>query len=190
MASIPYIPEVSAEDSNALSLPSKLHEWIVTVDHKRLGVMYIATSLLFFSVAGILAALMRTQLAFPDGNFLPPEVFNRLFTMHGTTMVFMVGMPMVGRICELSGTTDDWRARHGVSAAKRLGLLDLSLRRISAVLQLYRRRRPVRRRFRSGCWLVCIRSSNGASLLSRGSTDYWTSASWFPGLEALPARSM
>jgi cytochrome c oxidase subunit I len=93
MASIPYIPEVSAEDSKALSLPSKLHEWIVTVDHKRLGVMYIATSLLFFSVAGILAALMRTQLAFPDGKFLPPEVFNRFFTVHGTTMVFLVGMP-------------------------------------------------------------------------------------------------
>jgi cytochrome c oxidase subunit 1 len=93
MASIPYIPEVSAEDAKALSLPSKLHEWIVTVDHKRLGVMYIATSLLFFAIAGTLAALMRAQLAFPDGKFLPPEVFNRLFTVHGTTMVFLVGMP-------------------------------------------------------------------------------------------------
>ena len=93
MASIPYIPEVSAEDAKALSLPSKLHEWIVTVDHKRLGVMYIATSLLFFAIAGTLAALMRTQLALPDGKFLPPEVFNRFFTVHGTTMVFLVGMP-------------------------------------------------------------------------------------------------
>jgi cytochrome c oxidase subunit 1 len=93
MASIPYIPEVSAEDAKALSLPSKLHEWIVTVDHKRLGIMYIATSLLLFAVAGTLASLMRIQLAFPDGKFLPPEVFNRLFTVHGTTMVFLVGMP-------------------------------------------------------------------------------------------------
>src|SRR3954447_2150592 len=93
MASIPYIPEVSAEDAKAPSLPSKLHEWIVTVDHKRLGVMYITTSLLLFAVAGILASLMRIQLAFPNGKFLPPEVFNRLFTVHGTTMVFLVGMP-------------------------------------------------------------------------------------------------
>jgi cytochrome c oxidase subunit 1 len=93
MASIPYNPELSAADDKALSLPTKLHEWVVTVDHKRLGVMYIATSLLFFVVAGSLAALMRTQLAFPDGHFLRPEVFNRLFTVHGTTMVFLVGMP-------------------------------------------------------------------------------------------------
>src|SRR5271165_372471 len=93
MASIPYSPEVTAEDAKALSLPSKLHEWIVTVDHKRLGIMYIATSLLLFAVAGTLASLMRIQLAFPDGKFLPPEVFNRLFTVHGTTMVFLVGMP-------------------------------------------------------------------------------------------------
>ena len=74
-------------------MPSKLHEWIVTVDHKRLGILYIATALSFFAVAGILAALMRAQLAFPSGRVLPPEVFNRLFTVHGTTMVFLVGMP-------------------------------------------------------------------------------------------------
>ncbi len=93
MASIPYNPDFSTADGKALSLPSKLHEWVVTVDHKRLGVMYIATSLLFFAIAGSLAALMRTQLAFPDGHFLRPEEFNRLFTVHGTTMVFLVGMP-------------------------------------------------------------------------------------------------
>jgi cytochrome c oxidase subunit 1 len=81
------------EKTEALPVPSKLHEWIVTVDHKRLGIMYIATSLFFFAVAGVLAALMRAQLAYPDGKVLPPEVFNRLFTVHGTTMVFLVGMP-------------------------------------------------------------------------------------------------
>src|SRR6202030_493884 len=83
----------SLETTEALPVPSKLHEWIVTVDHKRLGIMYIATSLFFFAVAGVLAALMRAQLAFPNGKLLPPDVFNRLFTVHGTTMVFLVGMP-------------------------------------------------------------------------------------------------
>src|SRR6202051_2514975 len=92
MASKTWPPE-GVGKTEALPLPSKLHEWIVTVDHKRLGIMYIATSLFFFAVAGILAALMRMQLAFPNGKVLPPEVFNRLFTMHGTTMVFLVGMP-------------------------------------------------------------------------------------------------
>jgi cytochrome c oxidase subunit I len=74
---------------------SKLHEWIVTVDHKRLGLLYIAPSLFFFAVAGLLATLMRIQLAVPNGTFLKPQVFNRLFTMHGTTMVFLVGMPFL-----------------------------------------------------------------------------------------------
>ena len=92
MATTSY-PAESFGKPEVLAVPSKLHEWVVTVDHKRLGIMYIATSLFFFAVAGILAALMRMQLAFPNGKFLTPEVFNRLFTMHGTTMVFLVGMP-------------------------------------------------------------------------------------------------
>jgi len=92
MATTSYITE-SIGKTEALPMPSKLHEWIVTVDHKRLGILYIATALSFFAVAGILAALMRAQLAFPSGRVLPPEVFNRLFTVHGTTMVFLVGMP-------------------------------------------------------------------------------------------------
>jgi cytochrome c oxidase subunit 1 len=92
MATTTSIAE-SVQMTEALPVPSKLHEWIVTVDHKRLGIMYIATSLFFFAVAGTLAALMRAQLAFPNGKVLPPEVFNRLFTVHGTTMVFLVGMP-------------------------------------------------------------------------------------------------
>jgi cytochrome c oxidase subunit 1 len=92
MATTGYIAE-SLRETEALPVPSKLHEWIVTVDHKRLGIMYIATALFFFAVAGLLAALMRAQLAFPNGKLLPPDVFNRLFTVHGTTMVFLVGMP-------------------------------------------------------------------------------------------------
>src|SRR5262249_42493196 len=72
-----------------------LYDWLTTVDHKRLGLMYIATALMFFVVGGALAAVMRAQLAFPDNHLVPPDVFNRLFTMHGTTMVFLVGMPFV-----------------------------------------------------------------------------------------------
>jgi cytochrome c oxidase subunit I len=73
----------------------RLHDWVVTVDHKRLGIMYICTGLLFFVVAGLEASIMRWQLAFPHHDVVSPEVFNRLFTMHGTTMVFLVGMPII-----------------------------------------------------------------------------------------------
>ena len=73
----------------------RIHSWLVTVDHKRLGLMYIIYALVFFVVAGIEATLIRIQLAAPNNNFLSPQVFNQLFTMHGTTMVFLVGMPMI-----------------------------------------------------------------------------------------------
>ncbi len=72
-----------------------LHEWVVTVDHKRLGIMYILTGLLFFVIAGLEATAMRVQLFFPQNDLVPPETFNRLFTVHGTTMVFFVGMPII-----------------------------------------------------------------------------------------------
>src|SRR5437870_3183935 len=63
--------------------------------HSRLGLMYIIYALVFFVVAGIEASLIRIQLATPNNHFLSPQVFNQLFTMHGTTMVFLVGMPMI-----------------------------------------------------------------------------------------------
>ena len=73
----------------------QLHDWVVTVDHKRLGIMYICSGLLFFVLAGLAASVMRWQLAFPHHEMVSPEVFNRLFTMHGTTMVFFFGMPII-----------------------------------------------------------------------------------------------
>ena len=82
-------------DVPRLPLLVQLHDWVVTVDHKRLGIMYICTGLLFFAVAGLQASIMRWQLAFPNHDVVSPAVFNRLFTMHGTTMVFFFGMPII-----------------------------------------------------------------------------------------------
>jgi cytochrome c oxidase subunit 1 len=72
-----------------------LHEWVVTVDHKRLGILYILYSTFFLLVAGAEALLIRIQLAFPRNHVLSAQVYNRFFTMHGTTMVFLVGMPFL-----------------------------------------------------------------------------------------------
>ena len=71
------------------------HEWVVTVDHKRLGIMYVATGIVFLVIAGLEASTMRLQLAWSGLHVVPPETFNRFFTMHGTTMVFLVGIPIV-----------------------------------------------------------------------------------------------
>src|SRR6185369_7497815 len=76
-------------------IPALLHEWVITTDHKKLGVMYIVSGLLFFVISGLIAALIRWQLAVPNNDFLSPQVFNRAFTMHGTAMVFLVGMPII-----------------------------------------------------------------------------------------------
>jgi cytochrome c oxidase subunit I len=95
MASIDYPLDRPAVSQPEFSFSEVLYSWVATVDHKRLGLMYITSALLFFVIAGIMAAVIRTQLAFPHSNVVGPDTFNRLFTMHGTTMVFLVGMPMV-----------------------------------------------------------------------------------------------
>jgi len=77
------------------NLLDHLHEWVVTVDHKKLGLMYIMYALLFLVVGGVEAMLIRLQLAMPESHLISPQVFNRLFTMHGTTMIFLAAMPFV-----------------------------------------------------------------------------------------------
>jgi cytochrome c oxidase subunit I len=72
-----------------------LHSWVVTVDHKKLGILYVVYAVFFLLVAGAEAMAMRIQLAVPNNHFLSPELFNEFFTMHGTTMVFLVGMTII-----------------------------------------------------------------------------------------------
>ena len=68
--------------------------WITTVDHKRIGTLYGVSAFLWFLVGGIEALLIRLQLAQPESSLLSPEVYNQVFTMHGTTMIFLVIMPL------------------------------------------------------------------------------------------------
>ncbi len=75
-----------------------LHAWVTTVDHKKIGIMYVLMSLTFLVLGGLEALAMRWQLFWPDYDFLAPDTFNGLFTMHGTTMVFFVGMPILAGI--------------------------------------------------------------------------------------------
>jgi len=69
--------------------------WITTVDHKRIGILYLVTCLVFFGAGGILAVLMRTQLAQTNEKFLSAEHYNELMTVHGLTMVFLVIVPIL-----------------------------------------------------------------------------------------------
>ena len=68
--------------------------WIMTVDHKRIGILYLLSASVFFMVGGFEALLMRIQLAQPENKFLSPDMYNQIFTMHGTTMIFLAVMPL------------------------------------------------------------------------------------------------
>src|SRR6266853_3620120 len=86
---------LDALDHRARPSGDRLHDWVVTVDHKKLGILYIIYGIVFLIIGGIEAAIIRIQLIVPHNHFVSPEVFNRMFTMHGTTMIFFVAMPIL-----------------------------------------------------------------------------------------------
>jgi cytochrome c oxidase subunit 1 len=73
----------------------RVASWLVTVDHKRIGILYIATAGVFFLAGGLMALLLRTQLAQSGNDFLTRDSYNEVMTMHGTTMVFLVVVPIL-----------------------------------------------------------------------------------------------
>ncbi|HMF04765.1 MAG TPA: cytochrome c oxidase subunit I [Acidimicrobiia bacterium] len=68
--------------------------WVTSTDHKVIGLSYITTSILFFLLGGVLALVMRTQLARPDQNLVSPETYNEFFTMHGSIMIYLFVVPL------------------------------------------------------------------------------------------------
>ena len=70
-------------------------DWITTTDHKKIGILYLYSSFSFFVIGGIFALLIRLELARPGTQFLQPNVYNQIFTLHGTLMIFLVIFPMI-----------------------------------------------------------------------------------------------
>ena len=69
--------------------------WLSSVDHKSIGRRMIVTAFVWFALAGVLAALMRLQLSRPDNTLLGPDLYNQIFTTHGTAMMFLFGVPVM-----------------------------------------------------------------------------------------------
>jgi cytochrome c oxidase subunit 1 len=90
---------VAASNGNGTAVPQwqrgRFASWLVSVDHKRIGILYLVTSGVFFLAGGIMALLIRTQLAQADMGFIERDGYNELFTIHGTTMVFLVVVPIL-----------------------------------------------------------------------------------------------
>jgi cytochrome c oxidase subunit 1 len=87
------VPQVAAHSVERES--TGWTSWITTTDHKRIGIMYIVTTFVFFLMGGVEALMMRLQLGAPDNTLVTPATYNQLFTMHGTTMIFLFVVPMM-----------------------------------------------------------------------------------------------
>ena len=155
---------VSPEREGSRPLVQVLHDWIVTVDHKQLGMMYFSYGILFLVIGGMEASIMRAQLAVANNHLVSPETFNRLFTMHGTTMIFFAAMPIVFGFANYLMPSDGRRARHGVSALECVELLDERAGRHHPVLQLHGWQWTVWGGHRARCRLVRLRAPDRSGL--------------------------
>ena len=88
-------PEGELETLEKIWCAPKGWQWLTAINNNYVGVYYVGASMLFFVLAGVLALLLRTQLALPLNGFLPQETYNQLFTMHGTIMMFLFAVPAV-----------------------------------------------------------------------------------------------
>jgi len=88
-------PQVIAHEVEAPRVRGKWLDWVTTTDHKKIGILYMVTTFVFFLLGGVEALLMRIQLGVPNNTFLTPEHYNELFTLHGTTMIFLFVVPMM-----------------------------------------------------------------------------------------------
>ena len=79
----------------ATTYRSSLYEWVTTTDHKKIGILYLVNSFVFFFIGGILALGVRSQLAVPENKLIPPELYNQLFTLHASLMLFLFIIPIL-----------------------------------------------------------------------------------------------
>ena len=91
---VQVVPKSTTPLPNVLEA-NGLIAWISSVDHKQIGIMYLFATAFFFLAGGIEAMMIRIQLMRPENSFISPETYNQIFTMHGTTMIFLVVVPML-----------------------------------------------------------------------------------------------
>src|SRR5437588_3478233 len=88
-------PQVIAHEVARPRRTKRWIDWVMTTDHKKIGIMYLVLTFVFFILGGIEALLMRLQLSQPGNTLITGERYNQLLTMHGTTMVFLFVVPVM-----------------------------------------------------------------------------------------------
>jgi len=94
MTTVPYIPAVQPRE-NYLNVQHTIKSWLLTVDHKRIALLYIASITFFFLIGGVAATLMRLNLMTPHGEMMSADTYNKMFTLHGVMMVFFFLIPSI-----------------------------------------------------------------------------------------------
>ncbi len=89
------VPQVIAHEVTVPRTTKRWLDWLTTTDHKKIGIMYLVATMVFFMLGGIEALLMRSQLSVPNNTLISSEHYNQLLTMHGTTMVFLFVVPIM-----------------------------------------------------------------------------------------------
>src|ERR1700680_4102174 len=89
------VPQVIVHEVAEPRQSKKWVDWILTTDHKKIGIMYLVTTFVFFILGGVEALLMRLQLGVPNNTLLSGEHYNQLLTLHGTTMIFLFVVPVM-----------------------------------------------------------------------------------------------
>src|SRR5665213_2497501 len=88
----PFVP--SPVPTTVQTYKGTVWDWLTTTDHKKIGTLYLFTALFFFLVGGLEAEIIRAQLGAPNRHLVSAEAYNQIFTMHGTTMIFLAIMPL------------------------------------------------------------------------------------------------
>ena len=127
-------------DVDYLRAKTGLKSWLMTIDHKRLGLMYLVSVLFFFLVGGIFALLVRTELLTHTETIMSAQEYNQAFTMHGVIMVFLVIIPSVPA------------ALGNFVLPLQLGAKDVAFPKLKFAFLLYLRDRLVVRRLFNGQW--------------------------------------
>src|ERR1700682_3194706 len=95
LAPVPQVVAHRATNQRSASEARGWTSWITTTDHKRIGIMYLVTTFVFFGLGGVEALLMRLQLGAPNNTLISNEHYNQLLTLHGTTMIFLFVVPVM-----------------------------------------------------------------------------------------------
>ena len=95
MTTLDYIPAVAEPREHYLNISHRVKSWLLTVDHKRIGILYLVSITAFFMIGGAFATMVRLELATPRGDLMTAETYNKVFSMHGIFMIFLFLIPSI-----------------------------------------------------------------------------------------------